>query len=124
MNVRLGTHAFVHVPGTYGVRCVGQAPSQNRTDTFADIVGVVPDIIVEPLPTSPSDKELENGSGRVTEADLKGALSNDRLSAEEKKLLDDENETLEKKAKRRKQDYQLSYALDILSGLSIYRDYK
>ena len=87
-------------------------------------LGVVPDIIVEPLPISPSDKDLEKGSSRVTEADLKGALSNDRLSAEEKKLLDDENETLEKKAKRRKQDYQLSYALDILSGLSIYRDYK
>ena len=87
-------------------------------------LGVVPDIIVEPLPTSPSDKELENGSGRVTEADLKGALSNDRLTAEEKKLRDDENETLEKKAKRRKQDYQMSYALDILSGLNIYRDYK
>ena len=45
-------------------------------------------------------------------------------SPELKKLLDDENETLDKKAKRRKQDYQLSYALDILSGLSIYRDYK
>ena len=87
-------------------------------------MGVVPDIVVEPLPKTQSDKDLEKGSGRVTEADLKGALSNDRLSAEEKKLLDDENETLEKKAKRRKQDFQLSYALDILSGLSIYRDYK
>ena len=127
----LGTKSFgkgsgqsVFPLGENGAMRLTQARYYTPAGRSIQALGVVPDIIVEPLPMSPSDKDLENGSSRVTEADLKGALSNDRLSAEEKKLLDDENETLEKKAKRRKQDYQLSYALDILSGLSIYRDYK
>ena len=83
-------------------------------------LGVVPDIIVEQLPSINQDKETEKTSTRITEADLKGALSNDRLSDEEKKLLVKEKEIQLKKIQRRKTDYQLSFALDVISGLNIY----
>ncbi len=81
-------------------------------------LGVVPDIIVEQIPNK--EKETEKPSGRITEADLKGALSNDRLSDEEKELLAKEREIQLKKSQRRKTDYQLSFALDVISGLNIY----
>ena len=87
-------------------------------------LGVVPDIIVEPLPRIGDEDETKNARGRITEADLKGALSNDRLTAEEKELLETEKETRDKKAERRKKDYQLSFAIDVLSGLNIYRQQK
>ena len=83
-------------------------------------LGVVPDIIVEQLPSINKDKETEKTSTRITEADLKGALSNDRLSDEEKELLAKEKEIQLKKSQRRKTDYQLSFALDVISGLNIY----
>ena len=83
-------------------------------------LGVVPDIIVEQLPKTNNEKETEIALGRIAEADLKGALSNDRLSDEEKELLAKEQEIQLKKSQRRKADYQLSFALDIISGLNIY----
>ena len=87
-------------------------------------LGVVPDIIVEPLPRIGDKDETKNQRGGITEADLRGALSNDRLTAEEKELLETEKETRDRKAERRKKDYQLSFAIDVLSGLNIYRQQK
>ena len=87
-------------------------------------LGVVPDIIVEPLPRIGDKDETKNARGRITEADLKGALSNDRLTAEERELLETEKENRDKKEERRKKDYQLSFAIDVLSGLNIYRQKK
>ena len=83
-------------------------------------LGVVPDIIVEQLPRLNKEKEEDEPSTRVTEADLKGALSNDRLSDEEKELLAKEKKIQLKKIQRRKTDNQLSFALDVISGLNIY----
>ena len=83
-------------------------------------LGVVPDIIVEQLPRPDKEKETEQRSGRITEADLRGALLNDRLSKEEKELLAKEQDIQLKKSQRRKIDYQLSFALDVISGLKIY----
>ena len=83
-------------------------------------LGVVPDIIVEQLPRLNKEKEEDEPSTRITEADLRGALSNDRLSDEEKELLAKEKQIQSKKAQRRKTDYQLSFALDVISGLNIY----
>ena len=83
-------------------------------------LGVVPDIIVEQLPRLDKEKDEEKPSTRITEADLRGALSNDRLSEEEKELLAKEKQIQLKKAQRRKTDYQLSFALDVISGLNIY----
>ena len=83
-------------------------------------LGVVPDIIVEQLPRLNKEKEEDEPSTRITEADLRGALSNDRLSDEEKELLAEEKQIQLKKIQRRKTDYQLSFALDVISGLNIY----
>ena len=83
-------------------------------------LGVVPDIIVEQLPRLNKEKEEDEPSTRITEADLKGALSNDRLSDEEKELLAKEKKIQLKKIQRRKTDNQLSFALDVISGLNIY----
>ena len=83
-------------------------------------LGVVPDIIVEQLPRLNKEKEEDEPSSRITEADLKGALSNDRLSDEEKELLEKEKKIQLKKIQRRKTDNQLSFALDVISGLNIY----
>ena len=83
-------------------------------------LGVVPDIIVEQLPRLNKEKEEDKTSTRITEADLRGALSNDRLSDEEKELLAKEKKIQLKKIKRRKTDNQLSFALDVISGLNIY----
>ena len=83
-------------------------------------LGVVPDIIVEQLPKLNKEKEEDKPSTRITEADLKGALSNDRLSDEEKELLAKEKKIQLKKIQRRKTDNQLSFALDVISGLNIY----
>ena len=83
-------------------------------------LGVVPDIIVDQLPRLNKEKEEEKPSTRIAEADLRGALSNDRLSDEEKELLAKEKQIQLKKIQRRKTDYQLSFALDVISGLNIY----
>ena len=83
-------------------------------------LGVVPDIIVEQLPRLNKEKEEDKPSTRITEADLRGALSNDRLSDEEKELLAKEKKIQFKKKQRRKTDNQLSFALDVISGLNIY----
>ena len=83
-------------------------------------LGVVPDIIVEQLPRLNKEKEEDEPSTRITEADLRGALSNDRLSDEEKELLEKEKKIQLKKIQRRKTDNQLSFALDVISGLNIY----
>ncbi len=83
-------------------------------------LGVVPDIVVEQLPRPNKEKETEKSSNRITEADLRGALSNDRLSDEEKELLAQEKEIQLKKSLRRNSDFQLSFALDVISGLNIY----
>ena len=83
-------------------------------------LGVVPDIIVEQSPFVNNKKDSDKPSSRITEADLRGALSNDRLSEEEKELLAKEQEIQIKKSQRRKTDYQLSFALDVISGLNIY----
>ncbi len=86
-------------------------------------LGVVPDIIVEQRPRV-ADEELEKareGRKRLEEADLKGALSNDSLSEAEKEQLELDGQKQEDAARRWQEDYQISYALDIIKGLNIYR---
>jgi carboxyl-terminal processing protease len=87
-------------------------------------LGVAPDIIVEPRAklTQLEDDEDTKGRKRLTESDLRGALSNDSLSEEEKKQLELDRANQEKSATLRQQDYQMAYALDIIKGLSIYND--
>ena len=78
-------------------------------------VGVVPDILVEPRKASEDD---ENSKKTRSEASLRGSLTKE-LSETDKKRLDKEEEKLNEKAKLQREDYQLSYAIDLLRGFSV-----
>ena len=78
-------------------------------------VGVVPDILVEPRKASEDD---ENSKKTRSEASLRGSLTKE-LSETDKKRLDEEEEKLKEKAKLQREDYQLSYAIDLLRGFSV-----
>lgn len=81
-------------------------------------LGVQPDIIVEQrLPDEEEQANLEEGLR--SEADLRGSISNDSLSTDELDQLEQERLAQEEAAKRRNDDYQMAYALDILQGLSV-----
>jgi carboxyl-terminal processing protease len=83
-------------------------------------LGVSPDIIVQQPPRKPDDRKDPEDSLRPnrSEADLRGSLSNNSMSKDEKALLKEEEEKAEAAAKLRDQDFQLAYALDILKGLN------
>jgi len=78
-------------------------------------VGVVPDILVEPRKASEDD---ENSKKTRSEASLRGSLTKE-LSETDKKRLNEEEEKLNEKAKLQREDYQLSYAIDLLRGFSV-----
>ncbi len=86
-------------------------------------LGVMPDIVVnqpkpiDPATEAPAGPEV-NAQGGRTEADLRGILSNDSMTEDEKKLLEEERAKVEEAAKLRDEDYQLAYAVDIIHGLS------
>jgi len=81
-------------------------------------LGVSPDIIVEQPRRNPeAEGEEEEARQNRTEADLRGSLSNDSLSEDEIKQIEDERAAAEEAAKLREDDYQLAYAVDLLKGL-------
>lgn len=81
-------------------------------------LGISPDIIVEqPRRVEESTEEEEQGVFR-SEADLRGALSNDSLSEDEIRQIEADRARAEDAATLREEDYQLAYAIDILKGLS------
>ena len=87
-------------------------------------LGVAPDIIVNQPPRPPADpnateEESAAAAAGRTEASLRGALSNDAVTDEEKKLLEADQARAEETAKLREEDYQLAYAVDIIKGLSV-----
>ena len=79
-------------------------------------LGVSPDILVEQRIRSVEDPEKQNF--QRFESDLENSLSNDSLTEDERKLLEEERTQQEEIAKMRNDDYQLAYALDILKGLA------
>ena len=81
-------------------------------------LGVSPNIIVEQPRRKNSEKEDEEVQRNRSEADLRGALSNDSLSEDEIQQIEADRLKAENAAKLREDDYQLAYAIDILSGLS------
>ncbi len=86
-------------------------------------LGVEPDVFVEQQPPAPEEEEPKSQAFQdFNEGDLPGALSNDSLSDEELEKLEDERAAREETAEIRSRDFQLSYALDILHGLSVYED--
>ena len=86
-------------------------------------LGVAPDVIVEFVPPAPEDEaaaaEDDAARGPRSEADLRGSLDNDSLTEDERKQLEEERLAQEETARRRADDYQLAYALDIIKGLSV-----
>lgn len=86
-------------------------------------LGVMPDIVVNQPLVDPAIEGTEAAAaaeadkGR-SEADLRGAITNDSMSEDERKLLEEERARTEETAKLRDEDYQLAYAVDILRGLS------
>jgi carboxyl-terminal processing protease len=82
-------------------------------------LGVAPDIIVEQrAPEDVQAQQQEEEQPQRTEADLRGSLENDSLTPDEKKILEEDRKHKEETAKLRAEDYQLSYAIDILRGMS------
>jgi carboxyl-terminal processing protease len=83
-------------------------------------LGVSPDIVVEQPRRAPATEEPEatNRPSR-SEADLRGRLSNDSLSEDEIRQIEEERKRAEEVAKLREEDYQLAYAVDILRGLAV-----
>lgn len=83
-------------------------------------LGVSPDIIVEQPRQAPKEDDGEKDSSRSarSEADLRGSLDNDSLSEEERKQVETERAVAEEAATLREDDFQLSYAIDLLKGLS------
>lgn len=86
-------------------------------------LGIAPDIIVEQPPAPPvaeDEKEEEKSAAADrSEASLRGALSNDSMTEDEKKQYEADLARAEETAKLRKEDYQLAYAVDIIKGLSV-----
>ncbi len=80
-------------------------------------LGVAPDIIVEQRP--PVAEEEANTRKQRTEADLRGSLENDSLTEDERLQLEEERRLQSEAAKKREEDYQLAYAVDLLRGLSV-----
>lgn len=81
-------------------------------------LGVSPDIVVEQPPQREATEEEEAQRNSRTEADLRGSLSNDSLTEDQRRQIEEERDAAEKAADLRLEDYQLAYAIDILKGLS------
>jgi carboxyl-terminal processing protease len=85
-------------------------------------LGVSPDIVVK-QPVKPelaegeTPPEAAEDAPTRSEADLRGIISNDSMTEDEKKVYEEEQKQAEEAAKLRDEDYQLAYAVDILKGL-------
>ena len=91
--------------------------------------GITPDIIVERAAVY----EAKDNSGEYHEADLKGALSNpdepedkaakpaDDKKTDDKKSTDADKKDAKDGKKPKIEDYQLTRALDLLQGISLYK---
>ncbi|MFW5881321.1 MAG: S41 family peptidase [Roseicyclus sp.] len=81
-------------------------------------LGVAPDIVVEQREPVEVSEEEEDRVARRNEASLRGAIENSSLSEDEIRQLEEEQAEAETTARLRNEDYQLAYAIDILTGLS------
>ena len=85
-------------------------------------LGISPDIVVNQPPPVPVDETPEEAASAVefdrSEASLRGAIENDSMTDDEKRLYQEELARAEDSAKLRDEDYQLAYAVDIITGLT------
>lgn len=83
-------------------------------------LGIAPDIVVEQPAQAPVTEEepASAATANRNEADLRGSLTNDSMTEDEKAQFLAEQQRAEDAAKLRLEDYQLAYAIDILTGLA------
>ena len=82
-------------------------------------LGIEPDILIEQRKLEVAEDEDSTVSRMRSEATLRGSLEN-ALSEEERTQIQEERARHEATAKLRNEDLQLAYALDVLTGLSVY----
>ena len=82
-------------------------------------LGVEPNIIVEYVPPAPEDPDAEAQPQRRSEADLRGAISNDSLTEDERAQIEADRAAQEAAAKHKVQDNQLAYAIDLIKGITV-----
>lgn len=80
-------------------------------------LGVAPDILVEQREPIEMAEDEDDRPAR-TEASLRGSIGNSTFSEDELRQLEEERAIAEASARLRNEDYQLAYAIDILTGLS------
>ena len=84
-------------------------------------LGISPDIVVIQPPRHPEDTAEENPAldhFNRSEAELRGALDNDSITEDERKQIEEARKAAEESARLRDEDFQLSYAVDLLKGLA------
>jgi carboxyl-terminal processing protease len=82
-------------------------------------LGVAPDIVVHQPRRAEDDPTPEEGTRpQRSESSLRGSLTNDNITEDERRQIEEEERAAEEVAQLRNEDYQLAYALDILRGLS------
>mgnify|MGYP002630758525 CR=1 FL=1 len=81
-------------------------------------LGIAPDILVEQRPAVETPEGEDQARGGRNEASLRGAIQNSTLSEDELRQLEEEQAIAEATARLRNEDYQLAYAIDILTGLN------
>jgi len=81
-------------------------------------LGVAPDILVEQREPIEMSEEEEESVFRRNEASLRGSIENSTLSEDQIRQLEEEQAEAEATARLRNEDYQLAYAIDILTGLN------
>ncbi len=86
-------------------------------------LGIEPDIVVGNLKIQAPEASKTAAQAR-SEAGLRNSLSNKDLTDEERAKLESEHKAREDAAKLREEDYQLSYAVDLLHGLAVYREFQ
>ena len=82
-------------------------------------LGISPDIVVQQQPAKPATEGEESAATHErNEASLRGAITNDSMTEDEKRQYEEEAALAAESAKLRAEDYQLAYAVDLLTGLS------
>ncbi|WP_213684850.1 S41 family peptidase [Roseicyclus sp.] len=81
-------------------------------------LGIAPDILVDQRPAVETTEDEEEAQNSRNEASLRGAIENATLSEDELRQLEEEQAIAEATARLRNEDYQLAYAIDILTGLN------
>lgn len=82
-------------------------------------LGIEPDIIVEQVELKEGEEGASNRRG-YSESEMRGSLSNDGMTEDDRKKRADQEALHQRRLELREEDYQLSYALDLLQGLSVY----